>query len=544
MKKISELINIHKFLFLSFFAIFFLIYFLYYHTSSFDFIYLDDGSLIANKTDRMDSLSKIKNFILEPVFDENASKFYRPVLNLSFLIDTVICGGESGFYHFSNVLMHIAAVFLLLLLLRELKCHDMFALAACLLFAAHPALTSAVAWIPGRNDLLLAIFTFPAMIFFIRSLKTKKTRDFLLSAVFFILALLTKETAVVIPVIFASYVFFYDKIKQLDKKSAAGIAAAVAVPILIYIVFRFITLSQSSSELNALGMITRAINSSAVNIWYFGIIFLTEKIVLFPQMDLHAENLIRGFIPLLLLSGACVVFKKNINFKHIFFGLVWFALFMLPTYAMAANIYYTHRLYMPAAGIIIILLEIISAVYKTYPKTKTAMFAGFAIILIFMSVTAYKQSLYYEDRKSFWFKAYEEKPSSSRVNLGMSKYYFDINDYDKSEEFAFNAVNNARSRNASILTSQLGLIYFKKNELDKAEEFYKKALAASKYYEHSYTGLSSVYESKGDMGKAVAIINEGLSIMPNSIILKKYKSDLLENNKTNQQIIIMKYNKK
>ncbi len=546
MKKISELINIYKFQILSFFAIFFLIYLLYYHTNSFDFIYFDDNSLIINRIDRMDSLFKTKDFILEPVFDENASKFYRPVLNLSFLIDTVISGGELGFYHFSNVLMHIIAVFLLLLFLTELGCSKLSSLAASLLFAVHPALTFAVAWVPGRNDILLAIFVLLTMIFFIKSIKSAKMRDFVLMSVFFILSLFTKETAIIIPIVFASYIFFYNKIGSMNKKNIVWIIITVIIPLLFYGIFRFLTLSQGSSEVNILKIIMNIIKSFGANIWYFGIIFLTEKVILFPQLNLHIQDLIGGFIPILIISGFCVFFRKSINFKHILFGLIWFAIFIIPTYAMGSSIYYTHRLYIPIIGILIVLIEIVSTVYKTYPKIKLALYTFFAVLLIFMLVMSYKQSFYYKDRASFWLKAYEENPSSSVACTGVSKYYMSINNLEKAEEFALKALNKSKSKDTSILISNLALIKHKKGENQEAEELYKKALDSglkSKYDEYSYTGLSKIYEDKNDIEKALSIIDEGLSVMPNSNILKKYKKDLIEGNDTEQYVIIMKYEK-
>lgn len=546
MKNIRKFINQYKFQLFSFFAIFFLIYPLYYHTNSFGFIYFDDNSLIISKVDRMDSLSKMKSYILEPVFEENASKFYRPVLNLSFLIDTVISGGELGFYHFSNILMHIAAAFLFLLFLKELGCPDILSLCASLLFASHPALAFAVAWVPGRNDIILAAFVLLTMIFFIRSVKNGKFYDFLLMAAFFTFSLFTKETAVVMPVAFALYIFFYDKSKLISKRKAASLFITAAVPVLLYAAFRFATLSQSATQLDNLKIIMNVLNSYAVNVWYFGIIFFTEKTMLFPQIDIHFTDLARGIVPVLLLSAVCVFFRKALNFKHIVFGLLWFLLFMLPTYAMPANIYYTHRLYIPLMGIFIILIEISHAVCKTYPKTKPALYAFFAFLLIFMSVMSYKQSFHYKDRASFWLKAYEENPSSSIVNTGVSKYYISIDDFDKAEEFALEAIEKSKSGDPSILISKLALIRHKKGDPQKAEELYKKALNTGrkgKYDEYSYTGLSRVYEDMGDKQNALAIIDEGLSVMPNSSILKKYKTNLLENNDRDEYVIIMKFEK-
>ena len=98
-----------------------------------------------------------------------------------------------------------------------------------------------------------------------------------------------------------------------------------------------------------------------------------------------------------------------------------------------------------------------------------------------------------------------------------------INNLEKAEEFALKALNKSKSKDTSILISNLALIKHKKGENQEAEELYKKALDSglkSKYDEYSYTGLSKIYEDKNDIEKALSIIDEGLSVMPNSNILK------------------------
>ncbi|MDR1195597.1 MAG: glycosyltransferase family 39 protein [Endomicrobium sp.] len=538
MKKVSEFIKAYKFRILYFFAVFFLGYLIYGHTFNFGFTYLDDNALIIERIDEMDSPAKIKNFIFKPVFKENTSKFYRPVLNISLIIDTVISGGESGFYHYSNMMLHIISAFLLLLFFKELGYSDTSSFIVSILFIVHPALVSAVAWIPGRNDILLAIFSFLAFIFFIRSLKTGKTSYFLLTAFSFTIALFTKETALIIPLIFLAYAFLYEKNFILNRK----IIAYLTTPVFIYCLTRFFVLYHGSAELNIIKLAANLINSAAINIWYFGIIFLTEKIILFPQFHNHTAGFVKGIIPVIILIALCFIFRKKINFKRILLGMIWYILFILPTYAVANSTYYTHRLYLPLVGIFIILSEIASAIYKTYPKIKKFFYFILLFLIAFMSFLSYKQTFFYKDRASFWLQAQKENPTSAMTNIGTAKYYDSINDLENAEKYTILALSFLKNKKSSPLTSQLAYVYLRKGNFEQAKNLYIDALnSGGKYDERAYITLSKLYVYLNDTESAREVINKGLSVMPKSEMLKK-RLRILNNEELEkkQYVIIMK----
>jgi tetratricopeptide (TPR) repeat protein len=415
-------------------------------------------------------------------------------------------------------MFHIISAFLLLLLFKELGYSDISSFIVSALFAVHPALVSAVAWLPGRNDTLLAIFSFLAFIFFIRSLKNGKTSYFLFTAFFFTLALFTKETAVVIPLIFFAYMLFYEKRFILNGK----IIAYLTTPVFIYCLTRFFVLYHGSAELNVIKLAANLINSAAINIWYFGIIFLTEKIILFPQFNNHTAGFVNGIIPVIILIALCFIFRKKINFKHILFGIIWYVLFIFPTYAIANSTYYTHRLYLPIAGIFIILIETALAVDKTYPKVKKFFYFILVFLIAFMSFLSYKQTFFYKDRASFWLQAQKENPMSVMTNIGTAKYYDSINDLENAEKYTILSLSFLKNKKSSPLMSQLAYVYLRKGDLERSKNLYIDALnSGSKYDEYSYITLSKIYVYLNDTESARKVINKGLSVMPKSEMLKK-----------------------
>jgi hypothetical protein len=198
-KKIFQNINI-KFL-----IILTLIVFAVYGKSLlFDFTYLDDDILILDKQEYL-KISNIKNILTDTVFAQGQDKFCRPLLNVSFLIEKYLYGVNPWGYHLTNIIIHILTVFSIFLLL-SLKYDKKKVFLLSILFACHPAITQAVVWIPGRNDSLLALFTILSFYFFVKYFDNKKKEYILFHLLFFVFALLIKETAIIVPLFYIIYI--------------------------------------------------------------------------------------------------------------------------------------------------------------------------------------------------------------------------------------------------------------------------------------------------------------------------------------------------
>lgn len=148
--------------------------------------------------------------------------YYRPLVTLSYVADARIWGDRASGYHLTNLILHIAASLLVFRLLRRLGGGQWPALAGALLFAAHPIHVTSVAWISGRTDLLCAVFLLLAYERMAAVVDLRmgtsgasvlgRARDGTLTdtgrqalgqvvwgALFYLLALLSKEMAVVLP---------------------------------------------------------------------------------------------------------------------------------------------------------------------------------------------------------------------------------------------------------------------------------------------------------------------------------------------------------
>ena len=123
------------------------------------------------------------------------NEFYRPLTMLSYWIDSKIWGLNPAGFHLTNILLHVINALLLFLILQTLPWDRSLAFAAALLFSVFPLHFENVAWISGRTDLLSFLFAAAAILSLVRFSRFSGYGWLFLSALFFLLALLSKENA-------------------------------------------------------------------------------------------------------------------------------------------------------------------------------------------------------------------------------------------------------------------------------------------------------------------------------------------------------------
>jgi hypothetical protein len=170
----------------------------YAKSLAFDFTSMDEQWMIVKDADFLSKWKNIKVTFQQPT----AEVYYRPLFMISLITDFHLAKLSPFIYHFTNLCLHLFCVALLYQFLVLIKADKKAALLFSVLFSVHPVLLHAVAWIPGRNDLMLGVFTLLAFIYLLKYLSELKAKFLILHLLFFICALFTKENAIVLPFIF------------------------------------------------------------------------------------------------------------------------------------------------------------------------------------------------------------------------------------------------------------------------------------------------------------------------------------------------------
>ena len=139
-----------------------IIAFLLYAVSiNFGLTELDDSIFIRDfhETGYNDDMMNLFRSFGRGLFDATKDSYYRPIFLDSMVLNYQFAKLDPMGYHFVNVLLHCSSVILLYFFFIRIKLPQLQAFILTLIFATHPVLSQAVAWIPGRNDTILAVFT-------------------------------------------------------------------------------------------------------------------------------------------------------------------------------------------------------------------------------------------------------------------------------------------------------------------------------------------------------------------------------------------------
>src|SRR3984957_2002658 len=145
---------------------------------------------------------------------QGVTNYYRPLMSFAYVICYHFFGPIAFGFHLVNLVFHAGVVLLLFALTERLFGDRLLALSAAGLFALHPIHTESVAWIAGLPDLELGFFFLLTFLCYLRLEREDPARGASWKScapmlVTYVLALLSKEQALVLPALAAAYEHFY-----------------------------------------------------------------------------------------------------------------------------------------------------------------------------------------------------------------------------------------------------------------------------------------------------------------------------------------------
>ena len=234
LNKIKQIVNTNFFFFI---LVTITVFSVYGKSINYELLNFDDTTLISNKINFISDIKKLPEiFVTGCYYTKNsAESYYRPILSLSFVLETLLFGENSKVSHTTNIILFILSIYLMYVFLLKLQLNKYVLQCVLLMSAVHPALTSVSVWIAGRNDSLLTIFTILSLINVLEYLQNNKLKNLVLTIVFFAISLFTKESAIVLAVIIPVFMF---SINKFNIKKLLNIYFGFILFIILYFVLR------------------------------------------------------------------------------------------------------------------------------------------------------------------------------------------------------------------------------------------------------------------------------------------------------------------
>lgn len=523
--KINNLKKIHIYVILLV-----IIFLLYGKTFFFDFVDLDDkGTIVENNL----FFSQINHFFAG--FKESYwISFYRPFLFGSFVLEFQLSGVNPFLYHVDNVLLHFISCCLLFTLFIRIEIEKNTALMCTIIFAVHPVFNHAVAWVPGRNDTMLAIICLLNLLLFIHYLKDKKKGYLITFLICFLIALFVKETAIVMPLICIIY-YYLIGVKQGNKLKLQDILVILISWIIIIIIWWYANKNAIYNKGLHEKDVASLLKNEIVGLHAFinNIPYLFESIYkIFLPINLSvypSYQFINQFIGIIFYVLLFFILYKNKNNPHsLLLGISWWFLFLVPPMILyfkdGRYDYLEHRIYVPAIGLFIFIAFLLQK-YKI-DKIKHVLF----ILIIVLATLSFIHLNNYKNKEQFWLSAIHSSPKKINPPKVLSMYYDQIGEYEKSFDMFklqysiaptdITVINYLSVYNIKIKQFDSATYYFKQGfkfqpnnyELnnnyanflseqklnDSAIIYFKKAINIDSTHFEPYYFLANIYSNRND----------------------------------------------
>ena len=500
----------------------------------------DDEYLVKNN-------AYIRNFsYITQIFTHNIGSgayrdyyVYRPLQIIVYSIDYHLGRLNVTIYHLTNILLHISVGLLIYWLINLLFSDILLAFFSSLLFIIHPVHTEAVAYISGQADPLVGVFMMFCFILYIKYIRKESRIIYLAVLLSYVFALLSRENAGVIIVLFLLYHYTF------SKKIRFKLFIPITIVTLVYIAFRF-TLFVYSMPVNTT-VVQRLPGFFVALFDYVRLLVLPYGLHMLYGLKLFHFNNPEAIMGITILCVLLYILIKKKNNHLIFFSLSWFILVLMPQSNLyPINAYMAeHWLYLPSIGFFLIVAKFITDLYRTkHSKVYATIFV--LSLFMFYSYLTIKQNRYWKEPVVFYERILRYANDNPLVYNNLGKAYYNNGKVKKAEilfkkALSINPNDTDACYNLGIVYrsigesthaiemfnkviamdphyarayNNLGLVYYEKGNKDKAANLYKKAIEIYRLYYDAYYNLANVYYDKGEEDKAISLYEEVLKINP------------------------------
>ena len=442
---------------------------------------------------------------------------YHPLTMLSLAVNYQFSGLNPFGYHLTNLLLHLANVLWVFWLVYWLSGRRIeMSIIVSLLFGIHPMHVESVAWIAERKDVLYAFFFLPALIAYIRYIKTKKWTFFAASLLLFTLSLFSKPAAIILPVVLFLLDYWYKR--PLKLKSIAEKIPFFALALL----FSYFTLEAQKAEGAVVSIHAYTITTRLMAACYGFSMYIIKMFVPYQLTVYYPYPAIGNGFPLyyyifpVLSVSIGILTLLSLRFtRTIFFGMAFYLLnllLVLQLITVGGTIMSERYTYIPYIGLFFIVGWAYLKLAAKWKNYRTFFTIGLAIYSLVLGGLTWNRCQVWKDSMTLWNDSIQKQPNVIAYN-NRGGLYFDQKAYD----LGLKDISAAIAINSSYMDSyrNRGLIFSVTNQFDKAIQDYTHYLEKTKSKQDRFAVLhwrGIAYTKLGRYQLALDDFNDAIEI--------------------------------
>jgi len=459
--------------------------------------------------------------------------YYRPLFVVWSMLNYAVFGLQPWGWHFGAILMHVMATLGVFWFCLRLGLEYWTAALATIIFAFHPVHIEPVVWVSAASDSMVTLFFALAFGAFIRG-RDPQGKNFiawrLASLVLLACALLTKEMAVTFFALVSVYAWLHPgegRVYRLGKFVGVTLEALPYVAVTAaYALVRSHALARATGQFDQHHGLMDVLRTLPL------VLALYTKQLLVPlgltglYYTPYATALDVGhvWLPALFLVGLGVViwyWNRKDNNKVVVFAILWLLISLAPALYLRnfgnGDFVRDRYIYLPSIGFAILAAK---ALRKLPPlgQWSGATVQGCAVLVLCLAyaTASVAQQVYWASELLVWTRGQSLYPGNPYALVGLANEYGERGAFDKSIEFAEQAVREHPDYAYGPLA--LSEAYIRAGRFEDGRKWLDKFLTVSPEYAKTETGiatLAGMYGRMGDFDRALNLCTEILQMEPN-----------------------------
>ncbi len=406
------------------------------------------------------------------------ASYYRPLVTLSFWLDLKVSQTNPHWFHLVNLLLYALAAVAVTLVLWELLHSGVWALLGGLLFAAHSSHVESVAFVSGRTDILLTLFIGIAAFALLRSLRKHNRWWWLAVPPAFGLALLSKETAVLFPLLVALAPLLVGM--RYDRHHWLPLLAILAV-LAGYLLLRAAAVPVPIPVEQGVGAWGRLAASASTLGLYIRMFFWPFRHHAWYQANNSLLVSMPNIIAALFFVVSAALLAPRPRYAATLWGYVWTITFLLPVMSIASigPLAAERLLCLPSAGMVMVLVTALARLLTSRVATRKVVGAGLGVVIALLGADTMARTRIWRTNETLFTAMVREAPTAPSAYSSLA-----------------DAIAGTRP--------------------DSAFALYEHALRLDPNYVHAHLHAAIILSDKGDQRRAIHHLRVARELVPNS----------------------------
>jgi tetratricopeptide (TPR) repeat protein len=486
---------------------------------------------------------------------------YWPATNTTFWIEWRIWGMHPAGYHITNLILHIASSLLIWLILRKLSIPGAFW--AAMIFAVHPVNVESAAWIAQRKNLIAIVFFLLSILWYLKFCMStaiaglapvrshggpwerEQSRPlvaalqahcppstfhyplstihlplwYLLSLTAFVLAMLGKGSAAILPVLLLEITWWLRPVTRRDLVRTAPFFAAAVTLTGVNVWFQT---HGTEIALRSAGFIERMLGAGGA-VWFYldKALYPVDLTFVYAQWRIEIHNPL-WWMPLLaalIVTSVLWLYRKGWS-RPFLFAWGFFCIALIPVmgfvdvgfmqYSLVAD-HYQHIA-------LIAVIALAAALWSTwYRKAQGAIHWAVMILPVVaagaLAFQTWAQSGLYHDKITLYQITLEKNPDFWLGHYNLANALADAGRLSEAIEH----YKQALQLNPDYCKSHnnLGVTLVQAGRYQEAIEHYRQSIKLNPAYPDAYYNLGIILDKTGHAQEAIQYYEQALRLKPN-----------------------------